>query len=631
MASEPKTLVRLLGHPQVERQGHLVDPPRGRKTWALLAYLTLTERACGRRRVASMLCSDALDPLRALRWCLSETRRLTGWDNEHLAGDPLVLNIPAGCHVDARRLLEGELPEQPVGELLEGLEFSGLAAFDHWLMSERQYLAAREQALLRDRALVELATGRFDWATAMARRAVDQDPLETRNQEVLVRCLAVSGRADEARRQVARCADLFRRELDASVPATVKEAALAPAPSDRRVQSVASTAEVRAAVDAGRAAMGAGAVGTGLDQLRRAVALSTQGEDRALEAEASVALGQALSHSLRAPDSEVTALLHGGLADAEETGNQRLAALACYELGFIAVQSGDVRHGADWLDRAQRMAGDDHDLNGAILGVRGMAHSDAARYADAIQALEESIEHANSAGKPRQAAWSLSLIGRLHLLRGELETAGTVLDYSLETVRAERWVAFLPWCEALRAEVLRRQGDAETARSLAEHSFALASDLGDACWMATAARSLALIELDQARGDAAVEWVRRSLELAIPYQWVRALALDTACVVLAGPDPNAARRMADELAIIAARGGMREFSARAALHQGLLGDSKAGKTARWLSTEIDNPDLDNSLTTAHLAALERGAARNRGRQGGAELLREESSSSLRRT
>lgn len=598
MASELNTLVRLLGRPQVERHGHLVDQPRGRKTWALLAYLTLAERPSGRRRIASMLCSDAVDPLRALRWCLSETRRLTGWGNEHLSGDPLVLSIPADCHVDARRLLEGELPEQPVGELLEGLEFSGLAAFDHWLMSERQYLAAREQALLRDRALVELAAGRFDWATAMARRAVDQDPLETRNQEVLVRCLAVAGRADQARRQVARCADLFRRELDASVPATVKQAALAPAPSDRRVQSVASTAEVRAAVDAGRAAMGAGAVDAGLDRLRRAVALSTASEDRALEAEASVALGQALSHSLRARDSEVTALLHGGFADAEQSGNQRLAALACYELGFIAVQCGDVRHGADWLDRAQRMAGDDHDLNGAIWGVRGMAHSDAARYADAIQALEASIDHANSAGKPRQVAWSLSLIGRLHLLRGELETAGTVLDCSTEIVRTERWIAFLPWCEALLAEVLRRQDDVETAQPLAEHAFALASDLGDACWMATAARTLAFIEHDRARGDAAVEWVRRSLELAIPYQWARASALDAACVVLADPNPDAARRRADELALIAARGGMREFSARAALHQGLLGDSKASETARWLSTEIDNPALGNSVTMA---------------------------------
>jgi enterochelin esterase-like enzyme len=40
---------------------------------------------------------------------------------------------------------------------------------------------------------------------------------------------------------------------------------------------------------------------------------------------------------------------------------------------------------------------------------------------------------------------------------------------------------------------------------------------------------------------------------------------------------------------------MREFSARAALHRAFVGDSKAGETAGSLSTEIDNPNLFNSL------------------------------------
>jgi DNA-binding SARP family transcriptional activator len=591
VAQTANTLVQLLGRPQVERNGHLVEPPRGRKTWGLLAYLTLADQPPSRRRIASMLCGDADDPLRALRWCLSEMRRLIGWSGEQVAGDPLVIKIPSNCYVDARRLLEGEVPEAPAGELLEGIDFPGLAAFDHWLTSERRYLAARGQALLRDRALAHLAAGRFDWAAEVARRAVDQDPLESRNQEVLVRCLAAAGRADEARRQVARCADLFRRELDAAVPSTVREAALAPEPLDRRVQSVAVSAEIRAAIDAGSAAMAAGAVDSGLRRLRQAVALATGGEDRALEAKAMVALGQAICHSLMARDSEVTSLLHGGLAAAEQTGDQALAGMACYELGFIAVQCGDARHGADWLDRAQRLAGDDHDLNAAVWGTRGMMLSDAALYADAVEALNASIDHANSVGKRRQAAWSLSLVGRVHLLRGEIETAGAVLDDAAEIVRAERWIAFLPWCEALRAEAFRRQGDAEACLSLAEHAFALASDLGDACWMTMAARTLALVHFDRGRSDEAVEWVRRGLELTLPYQWVRGFALDAACLVLRPVNPAAARRRAEELALIAARGGMRDLSARAALHQALLGDSDAADAARLLSADIDSPDL----------------------------------------
>ncbi|MEA2303620.1 MAG: hypothetical protein QOH43_900, partial [Solirubrobacteraceae bacterium] len=63
--------IRLLGKPQIERDGVPVQPPRGRKTWALLAYLVLCERPPPRSRVASLLFSEADDPLGALRWSLA--------------------------------------------------------------------------------------------------------------------------------------------------------------------------------------------------------------------------------------------------------------------------------------------------------------------------------------------------------------------------------------------------------------------------------------------------------------------------------------------------------------------------------------------------------------------------------
>ena len=66
--------IRLLGRPVVERDGQAVPPPRGRKTWALLAYLVLAERPQGRRHLAELLFADADDPLGALRWSLAELR-----------------------------------------------------------------------------------------------------------------------------------------------------------------------------------------------------------------------------------------------------------------------------------------------------------------------------------------------------------------------------------------------------------------------------------------------------------------------------------------------------------------------------------------------------------------------------
>ena len=93
-------VVHLLGEPRIERDGEVCKPPRGHKTWALLAYLILGERPPSRRKVAEILFSEANDPLAALRWTLSEMRRSVGWSTEVLGGDPLTLALPDGHSID---------------------------------------------------------------------------------------------------------------------------------------------------------------------------------------------------------------------------------------------------------------------------------------------------------------------------------------------------------------------------------------------------------------------------------------------------------------------------------------------------------------------------------------------------
>ena len=102
-----------------------------------------------------------------------------------------------------------------------------------------------------------------------------------------------------------------------------------------------------------------------------------------------------------------------------------------------------------------------------MLGVRGKALSDRAHYEAAIGLLEESVANARRCGDVRQAAWSLAIIGRARLLRGQLPDAAELLDDSLALVAAEGWVAFQPFPEALRAEVALRQGDPEHRRRAA--------------------------------------------------------------------------------------------------------------------------------------------------------------------
>ncbi len=79
--------------------------PRGRKPWALLAYLLTTESAPGREWLAELLFSDAEDPLNALR-NLTQLRRLLGSDDA-IRGEPVELQLPSGTFVDIRALTAG--------------------------------------------------------------------------------------------------------------------------------------------------------------------------------------------------------------------------------------------------------------------------------------------------------------------------------------------------------------------------------------------------------------------------------------------------------------------------------------------------------------------------------------------
>jgi hypothetical protein len=60
-------------------------------------------------------------------------------------------------------------------------------------------------------------------------------------------------------------------------------------------------------------------------------------------------------------------------------------------------------------------------------------------------------------------------------------------------------------------------------------------------------------------------------------------------------DHSAAGRLADTLAALAARGGMRELVVRAHLHRNRLGDPTALASARLLAATIDNPALARLL------------------------------------
>jgi DNA-binding SARP family transcriptional activator len=584
--------IQLLGKPAVVDEGGQTRSPRGNKAWALLAYLLLAGRPPNRSHLAELLFFGAADPLGALRWNLAELRRVLG-SSLALSGDPVSAALDAETTVDALQRLDtttvARAPGSVGGELLQGVTVASSGSFESWLLIERQRLTAVARAALYEASLVLLATGDTSTATTVARRAIEIDPYNGDNHAVLIRCLARTGDTQIAREQAARCADLFRRELGVDQPAAVREALteIDRAPVRRARLSVV---QARAMLDAGNAALAAGAVSRGIDELAAAANIAEGLSDEALRAETMLALASALIRSTGARGATCADLLHRAIVCSEAAGDGRLLAAACRELAFLAVLKGHRSQVTSWVERGE--AADDDDAGHASLwGVRGMDLSDVAEYPAALRALEESVSFAERSGSLRQRAWSRSMIGRVHLLRDDLAQADLVLRETLATARAEHWMAFLPWPASMLGETRLRMGDLDEAAQFLESAHAMAAEVGDQCYLAMTVRGLALLEWTRGDLDAARRWIGEGLGSSPWYVWARGHLLDAAVeLAVASGDPGAATLVA-QLTELAARAGMRELTVRAGIHAFRLGDAAGLELSRAMTETIDNPAL----------------------------------------
>jgi DNA-binding SARP family transcriptional activator len=584
--------IRLIGTPRIEHHGTLATGPRGSKTWGVLAYLLLCRRPAARARLASLFFSTAADPLGALRWSLAELRRTLG---RPLAfrGDPIRTALGPEVVVDIDLLGSADIDdrelEQLSGELLEGVRLDASPALQSWLLVERRRLTAAVDALLYERAQAHLAAGRTASAASLAGRLVDRDPFDASYSELLVRCLLAGGDGAGAAARVEVYETLVTRELRATPSLRLRALLRDERRGGHPPPPVGATA-ARAQIEAGQAAIAAGAIDSGLACLRQACLYAERCGDTYLAARARLALGGALIHT-RQQHSEAAVVLHQAADAARRIGATAVAATAYRELAFVDVQAGRRDRAAAWLTHAAHAAdGADEEL-ASIAGVRGMNHSDAGHYRDALACLEESVECAERCGHGRQVAWSRSLIGRVHLLTGQTTAARAALERSLELVEQERWIAFSPWPEALLAHLDLCEGRQKAAGDALEHAFTIACQIGDACWEGVVSRGLGQLEAARGRTAEALTWLadarRRCTRVDSPYQWVHAWILDALCDAV--PDDEQAASWIARLESLAASTAMREFVARAYQHRARRGDTAAIEAARHLAADIDLP------------------------------------------
>jgi DNA-binding SARP family transcriptional activator len=582
---------RLLGSPRIEDNGQPCPPPRGLKSWAVLARVVLAGRPVGRRELAGELFGEADDPLGALRWSLADLRRSFGLPSL-LCGDPLSLS-PGELWVDVRAVEDGSLPVEDIGGgLLEGIELRNCPGFDTWLLLARLDCAARGREELRRRALSLLAAGEVGAAMAAAGRAAGLDPLDEGAQELFLRVLVAAGRGGLASAHLASCEALFAREGLVPSPAlrsAARDPGLAPRPRMRAGVIAASL------LQAGTAALDAGAVDAGVETLRRAAAEAGRAADPAVQAEVLRALGGALVHAVRGSDGEGAVVLHRALLAARTADRPALVADILRELAFVDVQAGRHTSADRALHEASQHACGDPGLLAGILAIQGMNQADRGRHSEAAQLLTRSAGMARQAGRARQEAWSQGILARSLLLAGQVHPAREAAERSTAVALSERWNAFLPWPQVLHAQCLAAAGRWDEASEDAEQAFALACELGDPCWEGMAARALGLLALHAGDLDAAQVWLadarRRCDRVADRYVWV------SAYIGLAQLE-TAARANIDLIAPAAARlyeravlGDLPEFLAWALVYQAESGDHAKVPLARRAAAGIANPVL----------------------------------------
>ena len=593
--------IQLLGKPSVHLDGEPMAA-KGRKVWALLAYLASTEAEVGREQLASLLFADADDPLGAVRWNLAELRRLLGSPNL-LKGDRLTLSLPPGSVVDLRVLTAGtwaEAIEVPgLGrDLLEGMDFPSSPAFDAWLLNERRHLKGASEAVLREAALSQLAIGNGESAIDLATRLVALDPLREDYQALLIRSYATAGNGEGAARQLAACIELFRRELGVE-PGTSVTTASNVAPGSATVAPALGSAAARAQLDAGRAAIDAGALDAGLECLRRATAEAHACGDLSLKAEALFAMGFALVHSgRRVMQDEGAAALYETIAISERTGDASAAASAHRELAWPEVLAGRYGRAEILLKQARELSEGNVKEEAAALSVLGVCLTDVARYQESIDHLHRSLELSRSAEDDKRTAFTLTFLGRAHILRRELDLALPLLKESLELVEATAWIGFRAFPESMMGELHLLQGELEPASEILEHAFALGYRLSDACYECAAATGLGRLELARGNRTAAIERLedaRMRLVLRPDYVFLEAQALESLCSVAVKEGHPSATKWINDLESIAGRTGMRELLARSYLHRSRAGEAYALEVARVVAADIDNLALSALL------------------------------------
>jgi DNA-binding SARP family transcriptional activator/tetratricopeptide (TPR) repeat protein len=217
--------VRLFGGLVLEADGRALEPPRSRRTRALLGWLALRPGMHARSEVAALLWPDVLDSSAraSLRTALVELRRALGPARDLVLTTRTDVGLDRSVWVDAAAFDElvaaGELEEAV--SLCDGVLLAGID--DDWAYEARDEYSHRLGAVLAQLAAEAETRGDLGRATELSRRRVALDPLSEEAQRELIRRLADSGDVSAALAAYSRFSERLVRDLGIAPSAATRD------------------------------------------------------------------------------------------------------------------------------------------------------------------------------------------------------------------------------------------------------------------------------------------------------------------------------------------------------------------------------------------------------------------------
>lgn len=548
------TTIRMLGSPVIVHDD-VVNRVRGKKTWALLARILLSDRPLPRRQLAAEIFPDADDPMGALRWSLSQARGALGSPTS-LVGDPVEPRLASGVVVDVRQPDLGMDDVLEVsGSLLDGVDGQWTPDYDMWLSVERARAESRLIGALHHEAEIAMARNDLVRATVAAREMVRRAPMDESSYVMLVHALTRAGDTSAAADVVRACEELFLAELGVAPTPALSDAAR---PTDRTGRThVSPAASVRALLESGSAALDAGAIDAGVSCMRQAVAAIEDDGDTQLAATAWCALGSALVHAVRGADDEGQVALRRAADLALHVGDRNTAVSALTELGYAETLAGrrsqadaNFCQATDLVSDAGLAAQDDPRC--AILGFSGLNLADGGNTPLALERFRDAVERADAGAQRRPLIFALTVGARSLIDSGDPREAATWLARADALIAEEKWLSFRPLARCLQHQLDLAAGHPTSdLRNEIEETYSHSCQLGDPCWEAAAARMLGLTwATDQP--DTAFSWFAEARSKAAAYTdmwaWVTGAVLDSeVTVALAIDDGDRAQAAARQL------------------------------------------------------------------------------------